>query len=106
MVGDTSEAKAALRAALRAVAIDERERSEASQRIAHRVIHLDAFADASSITAFVGVRNEPDTNAILQAALDLGKALYLPRVADRTRLAWHRVHDLHSFVTTPYGLLE
>jgi 5-formyltetrahydrofolate cyclo-ligase len=98
--------KAALRTALREVVIDDRLRTLASQRITDAVLNHPRFIDAPSITAFVGVRNEPDTTAILRAALDLHKTIYLPRVADRTRLAWHRIHDLHSFVTTPYGLLE
>ena len=100
------EEKAALRTALREVVIDDDLRTTASRSITDAILDHPAFIDAPSITAFVGVRNEPDTLAILHTALDLHKHVYLPRVADRTRLAWHRIHDLHSFVTTPYGLLE
>jgi 5-formyltetrahydrofolate cyclo-ligase len=100
------EAKAALRAAIRAVVIDDRHRLDASTQIADAITNHPAFTHATSIAAFVGVRNEPDTTAILHAAIALHKHLYLPRVADRHRLAWTRVHDLHALLPSPYGLFE
>ncbi len=100
------EAKANLRAALRRVSIDDADRTTASARITAILLGHELFTTASSIAAFVGTRNEPDTTAILLAAFEQHKHVYLPRVLDRTTLAWHRVHDLHDLRRSAYGLLE
>ena len=100
------EAKANLRAALRRVSIDAGERVEASMRITDLFLQHELFTTAASITAFVGTNNEPDTTAILLAAIEQHKHVYLPRVVDRTTLAWHRVHALDYLTRSDYGLLE
>lgn len=98
--------KGRLRAALRSVAIPDDQRALASHLLADVVVNHAAFITATAITAFVGVRHEPDTTAILHTALEHGKQLFLPRVLDRTTLAWHRIHDLDALVTSAFGLLE
>ena len=95
--------KAALRTALRGVDVPERAR--ASAIIAQRVQQHPAWS-AAAIAAFVGVRHEPDTRALLEAALEQGKTLWLPRVDSDTALTWGRVEDLDALVPGRFGLLE
>lgn len=66
------------------------------------------WQDAVSVAAFVGVGGEPDTMPLLRAALQAGKALWLPRVLDarggQTELV--RVRDLDTLVEGGFGLRE
>lgn len=60
------------------------------------------------MAAFVGVRGEPDTRALLEAALEQGRRLWLPRVirgaAGESRLV--EVTDLGVLAPAGFGLLE
>jgi len=73
--------------------------------------HLQADArwrDAKRVAAFVGAPGEPGTLALLTAALNEGKQLWLPRVLDakagRTELL--QVTDLDALVAGGFGLQE
>ncbi|MCA9694437.1 MAG: 5-formyltetrahydrofolate cyclo-ligase [Nannocystaceae bacterium] len=66
-----------------------------------------AWRDARCVAAFVGVRGEPDTRAVLAATLAAGKRLLLPRVTDdRARIEFHAVDALEALVPGVMGLLE
>lgn len=60
------------------------------------------------MAAFVGVRSEPDTTAILERAWAEGKVLLLPRVVslDPPRLAWIRCVEIGQLEAGTFGLLE
>lgn len=91
----------ALRDALSSEAVDAM-----SAAITAHVLADPAWTSARAIAGFVGVRNEPDTRALLEHALATGKALWLPRVLGPTELAFVRVHALESLVPGGFGLLE
>jgi len=105
---DVDTAKRELRSRLRS----ERARLEptlvqrASTQLVDVIRRSTPWRTARSIAAFVGVRHEPDTRALLQAALDEGKALWLPRVLDGDRLGFRRVHALAELVPGTFGLFE
>lgn len=62
---------------------------------------------ARSVAAFVGVGGEPDTGSLLQAALDYGKELWLPRVVrGQPMLSFVRVGDLATLAPAAFALLE
>lgn len=65
------------------------------------------WREARGVAAFVGVRGEPDTRALLARALADGKRLILPRVLrDAGRLAFVAVDDLATLQIGRFGLVE
>lgn len=101
------DAKATLRAALRArraaLELDEVERRSAGLTEALRA--HPAWAEARSIAAFVGVRAEPDTWALLHDAWSRGVDVWLPWVRGDA-LAFVRTVDRAQLVPGCFGLLE
>jgi 5-formyltetrahydrofolate cyclo-ligase len=82
-------------------------RSAGSAAIAAAVQRHPTWGGARAVAGFVGVRGEPDTRALLEAALREGKRLWLPRVVDDSRLQWVAVDDLDGQLRPgTFGLLE
>lgn len=82
-------------------------RARWSAAIAGAVMEHPAWARAEALTGFFGMGEEPQTRGLLQAALDQGKRLWLPRVAPARRLRWVVVTDLDTqLVPGVFGLLE
>lgn len=85
---------------------------EVAERSARLVAHLLAhplWRDAGSLAAFVGVRGEPDTTALLAAALAAGKRLWLPRMTGprgQQHIEFAAVDDLAALAPAGFGLLE
>lgn len=79
-----------------------------SQALTAHVLAHPAWQAARSVAAFVGVGAEPDTFALLHAALASRRRLWLPRVLDGPRglSVMVEVHDLHALAPAPFGLLE
>lgn len=79
-----------------------------SSRITTHILTTTEWQSATSIAAFVGVRREPDTTALLSAALREGKSLWLPRVLDgrggHSELA--AITDLSQLAPAGFGLRE
>ena len=75
------QTKAALR---REIAARQKEWTPAYLRasdaaIVRRVLALPAWAEAAWVFAYVSVRREPDTRALIRAALAAGKRVAVPR---------------------------
>ncbi|MEM9462231.1 MAG: 5-formyltetrahydrofolate cyclo-ligase [Myxococcota bacterium] len=102
--------KTALRRALRArrAAQEPGIVTEASAALTARVRAHSAWRSAGSVAAFVGVRGEPNTHALLEAALAEGRQLWLPRVlhgrAGESVLV--QVDTLDQLAPAGFGLLE
>lgn len=105
--GQGDPSRAALRAALlaRRRALAEADVLAASAHLAEAVRGSRAWRDADTIAAFVGVRNEPHTAALLEAALAEGKALWLPAMRGGV-IAFARVRSLDALAPAPFGLVE
>ena len=54
--------------------------AQRSEALVARLIERPQWREASNIAAFVGIAGEPATDAVLRAALQDGKTLWLPRV--------------------------
>ncbi len=88
-------------------ALSPQEIERRSRWLTRLVIEHPLWAEARGVAAFVGVRGEPDTRALLEATLAAGKLLWLPRVSDdRARIEFHRVDSLAALVPGVMGLLE
>ncbi len=78
---------------------------EASERIAEHVVGVTWWQRADAVALFIGVRNEPQTDALVAAALRAGKVVWLPRV-DSIGLDFVRVHALADLSPGRFGLRE
>ncbi|MEZ4448313.1 MAG: 5-formyltetrahydrofolate cyclo-ligase [Nannocystaceae bacterium] len=110
---DASEGVIAAKVALRRALLERRRRldaaalAERSRRLVQTLLGDPLWAQARGIAAFVGVAGEPDTRALLAAALAEGKALWLPRVLRGPgHLEFVAVDDLDRLGPAAFGLLE
>lgn len=102
--------KAAVRAALRArrAAQDPGVVATASRALEGVVRGHAAWQEARGVAAFVGVRGEPDTWPLLEAALAEGRTLWLPRVVRGAAgvSVLVQVTDLGVLGPAGFGLVE
>lgn len=107
MAPDDRARRSALRAALRErrAALAPELVTAASARITAHVLAAPWWQAADSIALFVGVRNEPDTDALLVAAMRSNKDVWLPRV-DSLGLDFVRLHALADLRPSCFGLRE
>lgn len=107
----TAVADDAHRSALRRALIERRRSVEpiaiatASLALANHLIASDAWRNARTIAAFVGVRGEPDTAALIDAAWQSGKAVWVPRV-QADAMAFVQTHSRDRWITAGFGLRE
>lgn len=85
-------AKQAIRKKMRAVraALPKAALMVRSEKVAERVLELEPLRSADTVLAFASLEHEVATASLIDALLDEGKHLLLPRVAGE-RLALHRV---------------
>ncbi len=81
-------------------------RQEASREITRQVLALPFWAAAKTVMAYWSLPTEPDTLKIMEAALEEGKTLLLPRCLDRARMAAIPVKDLRSLAPGRLGIPE
>jgi 5-formyltetrahydrofolate cyclo-ligase len=102
--------KPVLRRALRArrAALDPTAVAASSSALVAAVLAHPAWRTARSVAAFVGVRGEPDTRPLLEAALSEGRRLWLPRVIQGAAgiSVLVEVTDLAVLAPAGFGLLE
>ncbi|MEX1365512.1 MAG: 5-formyltetrahydrofolate cyclo-ligase, partial [Nannocystaceae bacterium] len=79
-----------------------------SRRLVEVIVQHRAWTTARGIAAFVGVRGEPHTRGLLEAALQQGRRLWLPRVVEAAagRSVLVEVTALDQLVPAAFGLLE
>ncbi len=82
------------------------ERDNISSAIAERLIHMPQFNSSSSIFAFVGIGNEPDTSAIIEHALKAGKRVSVPLCMSDGIMEAREIHSLSELKTGKYGIKE
>lgn len=105
---ETTAAKQALRGALRIAAkgLDSTARVAAGLAITHRLKGWQAWREADWIAAFVGEKHEPSTDALIGAALEGGKEVWLPSARRGELLAFRRCWALTELRAGPLGPLE
>ena len=90
--------------AIRAIVLARRRaitsRAAASRIIADRVARMPEFRNAAVLAAFAPMPDEADIKPLLQAALQAGKILLLPRVADLAngQMDFHQVPNLNQLL--------
>ncbi len=62
------------------------ERAKASRAICQAVMGLTAFQKAHAVFVFVGMPGEPDTDALIDEALAVGKRVCVPRCGVKPRM--------------------
>jgi 5-formyltetrahydrofolate cyclo-ligase len=102
--------KSDLRAAVlaRRDAIPEPQRRARSEAISRKVQALPEFSAAKVVMAYMSMGSEFDTQLLVQAVLQRGARLVLPRVDKTTKmLALHAVRDLqHDLKSGIWGIRE
>lgn len=105
---DIAGSKATLRrwAKEQVSAIPAAERQEKSQVITQAILAWPVFQAAPSVCAFMSMHDEVDTEAVLQAALSAGKAVYLPYVYKPPRPTAPSQASTESSETRPEACLK
>lgn len=104
---DAVAAKEALRRKLLALRKSLPDRAARSLAITRRVCELPAYAVAKTVAAYVSVRSEVETGALLARILADGKRLALPRCCgSRTDLEFFHVRDLAELAPGSFGIPE
>ena len=101
------------KAALRVALLARRQRrdpevsaGQSAALLGHLLRH-PLWQHARGVSAFVGVRGEPDTWGLLAATLAERKRLWLPRMHGKpAEIALIPVHDLRELAPGGFGLLE
>ena len=103
-MADLTEAKAALRRALRErrAARDEAARAAAGERLA---AHAGAIP-AGTVAAFVGTRTEPPTLPLVEALRASGRRVLLPVLREDMDLEWAEFTGRDALRPARLGLLE
>ena len=78
----------------------------ADEAIVRRVLALPEWAEARCVFAYVSVRSEPDTHALIRAALDSGKRIAAPRCLGGGVMEARELRSLEALAPAGYGLLE
>lgn len=100
--------KRALRRELRArrASFDAWARERASAEIARRVCELAEWRSAEAVFAYLSVRDEVDTSALVARAWLEGKRVAAPRVVGLHKLEWHWIYEGDALETSNFGIPE
>ena len=64
------------------------------------------WSNCSSVFSFLSMENEIDTEPLIQAALEKGKDVFVPKIEDQS-LAFYQIHSLDfPFIINSYGIKE
>lgn len=66
----------------------------ASRKVAARVLATGEFKDAKNIGAYYSLAGEVSTPMLLEAILECGKSLHLPRVTSASEMGFYKVSSL------------
>ena len=83
----------------------EKECEKKSVQIADKLMSLSVFQDTAIILLYASMKSEVQTTKILQAAKDMGKRIYLPRVL-KDVMEFYCVDETTEFETSKWGVRE
>jgi 5-formyltetrahydrofolate cyclo-ligase len=86
--------------------LDPADLAARSAALSVRLLEHPRWIAARGVAAFVGVRNEPDTHALLEATLAAGKTLWLPRLTGPGLMRFWPCAGLASLEAGRMGLRE
>lgn len=79
---------------------------KADRQIIKKIQDLPAYQQAKTVFLFVGSFGEPDTRPLIEAALDQGKRVCLPRCLDEHKMKAYEIKDDSQLEAGRYGILE
>jgi 5-formyltetrahydrofolate cyclo-ligase len=80
---------------------------EAGRKLWPNLASLPGFEGMRTVAAFVSARGEIPTDPLLNAILDSGRSLVLPRtLREEDALGFHRVERLGDLIPGTFGILE
>ncbi|QRV76392.1 5-formyltetrahydrofolate cyclo-ligase [Ceratobasidium sp. AG-Ba] len=79
-----------------------------SEAITKKLLESSEFQTSTSVSCFLSMEGEVDTDGIVRSALDSGKTLYVPRMNGRVinMLRVYDVQDLDSLEAGKWGIRE
>ena len=103
-----TDAKSELRRECRAIArgLTSAYKAAASASIAETLVNGPEFAAAETVFVYLSTANEPDTAAIIDRALALGKTVCVPRSFEPPRMEAVRFTSRAELVSGRCGILE
>lgn len=78
----------------------------AGSAIQAQVVSLPQYQKARSIFLYVSTEKEPSTRALIQRALDAGKAVYVPKCVSGQDMLAARIHGFSDLAPGRMGILE
>ena len=107
MVHDIGEAKKLLRREVlaRRRSLSAEENKAFSERIAARLLALDAYRKARTIFAFASMADEVQLYGFMESALAAGKSIAVPLVTGKGSMEAVRVRTLADLVPGDFGIL-
>lgn len=77
-----------------------------SERICSQVMDLLPFKKSENLLIYASYNHEVDTFKLIQDALGIGKHVALPRVLNKTEMAFFEIHSLKDLKQGYMGILE
>lgn len=79
---------------------------QADQRIIERIVSWECFRQADTVFCFVGTDREIHTKPLIQAALDLGKKIAVPKCVSKGIMEARQISSLNDLAPGSYGIEE
>lgn len=76
-------------------ALPKEEVREKSLRIMRRIEETETFTNADNLLAYIDFRGEVATGTLIEKAWELGKKVYVPRVAGK-EMEFYRIHSFED----------
>lgn len=86
-------------------ALPKEEVREKSLRIMRRIEETETFKNADNLLAYSDFRGEAATGTLIEKAWELGKKVYVPRVAGK-EMEFYQIHSFEDLEKGAYGILE
>ncbi len=81
-------------------------KKEASEAIAGKVLSSPLFLRSESVFVYMSMKNEPQTQSLIDAALKAGKRVFVPKCVDENRMKAVRIRADSEFFKGSYGIRE
>lgn len=84
----------------------EKYRKEADRKITESILKLEEYQSAGCVFCYVSTEKEMDTFSVLQAILQSGKRLGVPKCMEKGIMNVYEIHSLQELHPGAYGILE
>ena len=86
--------------------LSQQTREAYSGIISETLFDLPAYREAEKVFLYSSFKDEADTSLIVKRTIEEKGAVFLPRVEDKTRMAFYRVSDISKLKKSSYGIYE